>query len=88
MLALNTMWCRAGIEARSSKNEARASNFHYRASIRVSTTTNVNFNSTIRALNLAWYRAGVVALTITLDFYFDFLPVHEYKILVEGNKYL
>jgi hypothetical protein len=34
----------AGIEARSSKNEARVSSFHIRASIRVSTTPNVNFN--------------------------------------------
>jgi hypothetical protein len=39
----------AGIEARSSKDEARASSFHIRASIRVSTTTDVNFNLTIWA---------------------------------------
>ena len=39
----------AGIEARSSKLEIRVSNIHIRASIRASTTINVNFNLQIRA---------------------------------------
>ena len=37
------------IEARGSKNEARASRFYSRVSIRASTTTNVIFKLTIRA---------------------------------------
>jgi len=39
----------ARIEARGSKNEARASRFYSRVSIRASTTTNVIFNLTILA---------------------------------------
>jgi len=39
----------ARIEARGSKNDARASRFYSRVSIRASTTTNVIFNLTIRA---------------------------------------
>jgi len=37
----------ARIEARGSKNEARASRFYSRVSIPASTTRTVNFNSTI-----------------------------------------
>jgi hypothetical protein len=46
------------MEARGSKNEAQASYAHIRVSIQVSTTTDVDFNLTIRASsplpNLPW----------------------------------
>ena len=58
----------ARIEAKGSKNDARASRFNPRVSIRASTTTNVIFNLTIRALNLIWFRAGLVTLTVRLLF--------------------
>jgi len=55
----------AGIEARSSKLEIRVSNIHIRASIRASTTINVNFNLQIRA-----------GFPLPLDETFIFYPIY------------
>src|SRR4030042_1881913 len=59
----------ARIEARGGILEVRVSSIHIRDSIPASTPINVNFILTIRALNLIWYRAGLVTLTVTFIFY-------------------